>query len=112
MFKNEVKSLRNLKKLLKKAMGDNLLLVIAFGSRVRGDFRWDSDLDILVVLKKTTIDDESRIREIVYEEGERAGVPYSVIIREWKDFEKEKSFKTPFYNNLISEGAILYERIS
>lgn len=87
-------------------------MVVAFGSRVRGDFRWDSDLDILVVLKKVTLNDESRIRKIVYSEGEKSNIPYSVIIRGWEEFEKEKSFKTPFYNNLISEGAILYERIS
>jgi predicted nucleotidyltransferase len=112
MFKNEIKSLQHLKRLLVKALGDNLLMLIAFGSRVRGDFKWDSDMDILIVLKKASLSAEKGIRKIVYSESEKSGVPYSVVIRDNKAFEKEKKFKTSFYNNLINEGAILYERIS
>jgi predicted nucleotidyltransferase len=112
MFKKEIKSLKHLKRLLTEAIGDNLLMLVAFGSRIKGDFRWDSDLDILVVLKKTSLRAEKVIRKIVYSEGERLGVPYSVIIRDSAEFGKEKSFRTPFYSNIINEGAILYERVS
>jgi predicted nucleotidyltransferase len=36
---------------LREAFGDRVEEVILFGSRVRGDYREDSDLDVLLVLR-------------------------------------------------------------
>ena len=48
--------LEELKELIEKFWGDNLLFACIFGSRARQENKHDSDIDLLVVLKKTVND--------------------------------------------------------
>ncbi|MFN3967254.1 MAG: nucleotidyltransferase domain-containing protein, partial [Endomicrobiia bacterium] len=56
----EKQALKEVVDRLRKLYGDNLSKVILYGSKARGDATDDSDIDILVVLKK--IDDYSSER--------------------------------------------------
>jgi len=58
-----------------------LLELWAFGSRVRGDFDHESDIDVLLVLRERTKDAEDRIDEIAWEVGAEAGYVVSTILR-------------------------------
>lgn len=97
---------------LRKEMGDNLVLVIAFGSRVRGDFHGESDFDVLVVVKKRNFEVLEKVIEIFMEEEERTGVPFSVILRDEENFEKEKTLMTGFFINILREGKVIYGKIT
>lgn len=55
MFEAEKKALKRIVKSLQVSLGDELQTVIAFGSRIRGDFRADSDFDVLIVVKSEEI---------------------------------------------------------
>jgi predicted nucleotidyltransferase len=108
MFKTEMNSLNNATGRLRRLMGDNLLAVMAFGSRVRGDFGGDSDFDVLVVVKKRTFKTIDTINGVFYDEEEKAAVPFSVVIKAESSFNKEKKYNTSFYKNLKKEGLVLY----
>ncbi len=56
MFSFEKDAIKKATKKLKRFLGNDLIAVIVFGSRVRGDFTQESDLDILVIVKKRTFD--------------------------------------------------------
>lgn len=56
MFSFEKDAIKKVTKKLKRFFGNELIAVIVFGSRVRGDFTQESDLDILVIVKKRTFD--------------------------------------------------------
>lgn len=56
MFSFEKDAIKKVTKKLKRFLGNELIAVIVFGSRVRGDFTQESDLDILVIVKKRTFD--------------------------------------------------------
>jgi len=65
LMENERRALAELVDRLRQRYGDDLLRVVLFGSKARGDFDEESDLDVLVVVR---IPDEvylQRRREIV-----------------------------------------------
>lgn len=110
MFLTEKESLKRAVKRLKKISGENLVTVVAFGSRVKGTFSGGSDFDILVVVHKRTSKLIDTINEVFIKEEDKTGIPYSVVIKVDGSFEKEKQYNTTFYRNIKKEGVLLYGR--
>jgi predicted nucleotidyltransferase len=110
MFLTEKESLKRAVKRLKKISGENLVTVVAFGSRVRGTFSGESDFDILVIVHKRTSQLIDTINEVFIKEEDKTGIPYSVVIKTDESFEKEKQYNTTFYRNIKKEGVLLYGR--
>ena len=108
MFSFEKKSLNKITGKLEKVLGVHLIAVVAFGSKVRGDFVEDSDLDILVVIKQRTFHSIDTINAIVLQEEKSTGIPFSVVIKGLDSFLKEKTYNTLFYRNIKKEGLFLY----
>lgn len=80
--------------------------LILFGSRARGDYRVDSDWDVLVLTSKEA---DARLKrkiiEDIYDIELEYTQPVSTII-----FEKEKWDSmsiTPLYKNVLAEGKAL-----
>ena len=112
MFITEKESLIRITSKLKNSFKERLKAVIAFGSRVRGDFHGESDFDVLVVVEGLSVEDEIKIIRIFLEEEELTGIPYEPVIKSYEAFEKERIYKTGFYRNIIKEGVILFDSIS
>ncbi len=96
---------------LESAFGSRLLKVVAFGSRVRGDFSGESDFDLLIVIKDMSLEDELQAIHIVSEEEEKTGIPYSPVVKNSAVFYKEMAFKTGFYTNIEQEGVVFHDAI-
>ena len=64
---NLSKTLNELKLSPAQALGGNLLLLTLCGSNASSEVNADSDVDLLAVLKKSTSEDETLVRRIVYE---------------------------------------------
>ena len=104
--KKEKKALKELVDRLKKVYKDNLVKVILYGSKARGDYREDSDIDILVVLKKYKRWDREfkRIFKIVNEICYKYDLLISYVVKLEDDFNKEMS---PLLLNVRREGIVL-----
>lgn len=81
--------------------------IILFGSQARGDYRMDSDWDLLIILDKPKIEasDFDRISYPLYELGWSEGEQFSpklYTVNEWM----KRSF-TSFYKNIEKEGLVL-----
>lgn len=111
MFINEKNSLIRVTSQLRETFKERLKVVIAYGSRVRGDFHGESDLDVLVVVEGLSVDDEIKIIKFFSEEEDRTGIPYEPVIKSLAVFEKERLYKTGFYRNIMKEGVILFDSI-
>ncbi len=79
-----------------------------YGSQARGDFRPDSDIDLLVIVDedRLSIKEEQQITIPLYEIEMETGVPISAMIVLKKNWEK-RPFKTPFQINIMNEGIVL-----
>ena len=78
--------------------------VILYGSRARGDERFDSDWDILV-LTDYSIDlvTERKFRNKLYDLELETGEPLSIFVYSKNDW-RTKQRITPFYENVTQEG--------
>jgi predicted nucleotidyltransferase len=109
MFEHERKALERVVMALREEFGNRLIKVVAFGSRLRGDFHGDSDLDVLVVIDRVTVDDEGRIVSIFVREEMKSEVLFEPVLKSLESFEKERRYNTTFYRNIKREGEIFYD---
>lgn len=107
MYKYEENILKKIKGRLKRKLGNHLLFLYAFGSRVRGDHKLWSDFDVLVVVKNKKPAIEHKIIDIFVEEELKSSIFFTPLIKENTSFELEKKYKTPFYRNIIKEGILI-----
>jgi predicted nucleotidyltransferase len=81
--------------------------VILYGSRARGDERWDSDWDILVLTDKAvTLEKERAIRNNLFELELDTGEPFSLFVYSKEEWETRQRI-TPFYSVVNKEGISL-----
>lgn len=89
---------------LKKTLGDNLLMVKLFGSRVRGDFSSDSDIDMLLVVKIKNLELRNTIYDILFEIDPYWDYKISLKIFSEYEYQKNVELNSPFILNLKKEG--------
>jgi predicted nucleotidyltransferase len=107
MFSYIKNRLQKISQQLKERYPDRIVFIYAFGSRARGDFSEWSDIDILIVVKDKDPQIEREIIGLIVEEEITVGLSFSPVIKDLKVFEKERDFKTPFYENIKREGILL-----
>ncbi len=86
-----------------------ILKIIAYGSRVRGDFRGDSDLDVLIVVDKKDKEIKEKIIDIFYEYELKEGIPFSPLIFSIEEFSVNEKIGSPFIKKIKEEGVVIYD---
>lgn len=78
--------------------------VWAFGSRVRGDATWESDLDVCVVDNDLTPADHHTIGDIAWEVGFEHGLVIVPICFTHEAFERGPMSASTLVANILREG--------
>jgi len=83
-------------------------LIVVFGSCSRRDSRWDSDLDLFVVMQTDLppLERSLDIRRLF----ERAPCPMDVIVYTPAELDYWKDVPSSFAHQALTQGMILYER--
>lgn len=78
-----------------------------FGSKARGDFRKNSDIDILLVVKKVSEKDKDKIYGLVNSIFFKYGIDLSVKIFSQKEYDYLNSIPSVFMQFIQREGVSL-----
>lgn len=94
---------------LKRILGAKLSKVIVYGSYARGDYRENSDVDIMILVKMS--DDEIRqvkntIYDLAFDFELGTGIDISPIIKNEDQYEYWVD-TLPFYRNVRDEGVVV-----
>ena len=97
---------------LRRILGDKLTKIIVYGSYARGDFRENSDIDIMILVKMS--DEEIRlvkndIYDLAFEFEINTGIEFSPIIKNEDQYEYWID-TLPFYRNVRDEGVVIEKK--
>lgn len=108
------KAIEAVKEALILRLPNDILKIIFFGSRRKGIFRPDSDIDLLIVLRekrKELIDAIFEISDMIEDHVLHYEIPFTVHILSEKEHNEFKYRKSPFIEEIEREGLIVYERV-
>lgn len=95
---------------IKKIYGVHLRKVILYGSYARGDFKMDSDVDIMILLDMSDVDLKAYSQQLsymTYDFNLDNDLDIKPIAKSEEHFNKWV-VSHPFYANVNKEGGVLY----
>ena len=94
-----------------KIYGSHLKRIILYGSYARGDFREDSDVDIMILLDLTDMESKAyfdQLIKVTFDFNMEYGLDIKPIAKSLEHFRKWVN-AYPFYTNISKEGVLLYD---
>lgn len=104
LTKNEESIVLKLTKRIKDLLGNQLVLLEIFGSKIRGNFTPDSDIDLLIVVKNKDVKLKNKVYDILFEIDPYFEYKISLIIYSTYEYEQNIRLKSPFIENLQREA--------
>ena len=90
---DEERALKELTNSLKNLLGEQLVKLALFGSRARGDYDKESDIDIAIIVRGLTRELKNQIFNMVADIEFKHFVPLSTLVLSQEDFEHLKKGK-------------------
>lgn len=106
LSKKEAKVVSSFVQELKDKLGNEIVFIKLFGSKVRGDYIKDSDIDIFILVK-TKKDVMDKINDISAEYFFETDIPISPVVSSVFEYKKNKELKSFFIEKVEKEGVTL-----
>ena len=101
---NERKAISAFSRRLKKALGKELVSVLLFGSKARGDSWRDSDVDIFVLIRKQTVSALRKVAKVTSDIWWEYDVLLSTVTYDLEEEEKNVAMGSFFFQAVKNEG--------
>jgi predicted nucleotidyltransferase len=105
--RQEREALDVLIRLLQKRFGEQLLDVVLFGSKARGDATPQSDVDVLIILDHPSARDQSDALGLSFDVWMETDVFLSLRVKRNQAWEESAAMQTMFYRNVQQDGVSL-----
>ena len=89
-------------------LSHNLILLEVFGSKARGDYKSESDIDVFVLVKKFNPDVMEKIAAISSEISIEQGILISAVVLSESEYNNNRDANTLFVQEIDKDGIILY----
>ena len=107
LTKKEEKIVKKFAQKLKDSLGDNMVFLELFGSKVRGKSSPDSDIDVLLVVRKKTPEVRDMIFNILFDLDPYYEFKISPVIYSDFEYKKNEELKSTFIEIIKKEGVML-----
>ncbi|MFQ6083465.1 MAG: nucleotidyltransferase domain-containing protein [Candidatus Aminicenantia bacterium] len=105
--KKEQKVVELFVKELRDKLKDEIVSIRFFGSKTKGNYKKDSDIDILILVKKKTSEISRKLAEITADYDLKYGLPLSPVLYDLFEQQKNKELGSFFFENIEKEGIML-----
>jgi predicted nucleotidyltransferase len=93
---------------MRERFGDQVLSIVLFGSRARGEAGTDSDMDILVVMSDTDLEMSREIRYLAVDVWLEHDIYLSTRVWSLAHWHKLEELQTLLYRNIRQDGISLW----
>lgn len=104
---DEISVLMELKDGLNNFLGDRLVGLVIFGSRARGDYHAESDIDVAIIIRGLTRELKNQVLDMVAEIELKYIMPISTLILSENNFERLKKLERRIALDIEREGISL-----
>jgi len=104
MSKTERRAIERFGDDVKSRLGDYVVRMSVFGSKVRGDFRETSDIDILVIVKERSLRVMDQIAEITSDLNIKYDLSISPVVFSEEEYDVNAKMASPFSLAVREEG--------
>jgi predicted nucleotidyltransferase len=101
---NEKKAVDEFTQSVKAAFGDSIKRLLIYGSKARGNFHKESDIDILVLLEQEDYQARNQISDIAFDLLLKYGVLISPRVINTIEYAKLCRWQTAFIRNVDKDG--------
>jgi predicted nucleotidyltransferase len=107
MSQRERRALVQFGNAVKRRLGDNIVKMTVFGSKIRGESVEASDIDILVLVKDRSLTVMDQIAEITSVLNIDYDLSISPIVFAEREYEMNATMASPFSQTVLQEGVLL-----
>lgn len=107
LSKKESMVIESFVKDLRSELGDQIISITLFGSKIRGDSGKESDIDVLVLIRKKNQMIRKKVAEILTDYLLEYDLPLSPVLYDLYEYEKNKEIGSFFFKQVEEEGILL-----
>ncbi len=100
----EKTAIRSFSRRVKKSIGKQIVDIKLYGSKARGKYRKNSDIDIFILLKKNSYKKSSKIAQVEVDVFEKYDVVLSPVIFDQFEEKINKQLRSPYFESVNREG--------